>query len=54
MLEVPKKINLAEYQNVSALDTRFRVVSDNENPIIKTIGRLRIKLYCSNKFIGLA
>ena len=53
MLEVPTKVNLANYQNLCALDSKYPSLSDYDNPIIKSIGRLPIKLFGSNKFIDI-
>ena len=53
MLEVPTKVNLANYQNLCALDSKYPSLSDYDNPIIKSIGRLPITLFGSNTFVDI-
>ena len=53
MLQVPTKVNLAGYQDLSALDSKDTVLSNYDNPIIKSIGRFPIKLFGSNKFVDI-
>lgn len=53
MLETPAKVNLADYQDLPTLDSKNPLLSDYDNLAVKTVERLPIILFRSNKFIDI-
>ena len=46
-------VNLVNYQDLCALDSKDHSLSDYGSPIIKSIGRLAIKLFGSSKLVDI-